>query len=127
MATRLFKERVDAVLEHIIKGSAQHIGLINDHWFRVVFQNRGSPHVHAILWASLTHEDVVYSGNQLCDLMGSVCASSQPTESADAEQADLLDRNKLASMLDKYVSACIPLTSGSPNPERAEPVSRNKP
>ena len=60
----------------------------------VEFQNRGGPIVYAILWASLTHEDAVYSGNQLCDLVGSVCVSSQPTESVDAEQAGLLGRNK---------------------------------
>ena len=59
LAARLFKERVDAVLLYIIKGAAQPVGGIDDHWFLVESQNGGSPHVLAIIWASLTFDDVV--------------------------------------------------------------------
>ena len=124
LAARLFKKRVDAVLLYIIKGAAEPVGVINDHWFRVEFQNRGSPHVHAIIWASLTFDDVIYSENQLCDLMGSVHQSTQLFEPLDAEHAELHGRKTLALMLDKYVSACVP-SCGNSDPEKAEPFPRD--
>ena len=51
-----FKVRFEALLEvlkHCNWGTAtSHIKLL-DFWFRVVFQGRGSPHVHGLVWIDL--------------------------------------------------------------------------
>jgi len=53
LAARMFKSRVDNILKYILQGSSHPLGFLTDWWFRVEFQNRGSLHVHTILWALL--------------------------------------------------------------------------
>ncbi len=56
LAARLFKERIDAHFEFIIKGTTKPFGEITDTWIRVEFQARGTPHVHYILFVKDTEE-----------------------------------------------------------------------
>ena len=69
LACRLFKARVECMLKDIFCGEAHPIGYLVDWWFRVEFQNRGSLHVHAILWALLHYKGTWYDGDELTDMM----------------------------------------------------------
>jgi hypothetical protein len=50
IAARHFNRRFDAFFENILCGSAKPLGEIIDYFWRVEFQQRGSPHIHALLW-----------------------------------------------------------------------------
>ena len=51
LAARYYKRRLDLLFEHLIYSRAPIFGrIIVDHWYRIEFQFRGSPHAHCILW-----------------------------------------------------------------------------
>ncbi|KAE8291786.1 hypothetical protein D5F01_LYC09147 [Larimichthys crocea] len=47
---RLFEKRVDAPMTDQILSPAQPIGEVEDYFYRVKFQARGSPHIHLLVW-----------------------------------------------------------------------------
>ncbi|KAL4000687.1 metastasis-associated protein MTA [Sarotherodon galilaeus] len=47
---RLFEKRVDALMTTLILSPAQPIGEVEDYFYRVEFQARGSPHIHLLVW-----------------------------------------------------------------------------
>ncbi len=49
-AARMFDHRWHCFLRDVIMSSAQPIGKIIDYFYRVEFQQRGSPHVHCLFW-----------------------------------------------------------------------------
>ena len=65
LACRLFKSRIECMLQYIFRGEAHPIGYLVDWWFRIEFQNRGSLHVHAILWALLHYRGKWYNGDEM--------------------------------------------------------------
>ena len=69
LACRLFKSRIDCILQYIFRGEAHPIGYLVDWWFRVEFQNRGSLHIHAILWALLHYRGKWYNGDEMSKMM----------------------------------------------------------
>lgn len=48
--SRHFPRRVNAFMKHIKQNDNLLGGKVNDFWTRIEFQNRGSPHIHLILW-----------------------------------------------------------------------------
>ena len=97
MAARIFKLRIASVLKTLLKKNGGHgnaLGILQDYWFRYEFQDRGSPHLHGLLWSNLEHPDYgSYDGNQLCNLMVS---------------KNIEDRRKLCEIVDQYVSCSVP-------------------
>ncbi|XP_061196745.1 uncharacterized protein LOC133205019 [Saccostrea echinata] len=47
---RYFSHRFQTFLTHILKGKTQPLGEIRDYFCRVEFQQRGSPHIHMLIW-----------------------------------------------------------------------------
>ncbi|KAE8287245.1 hypothetical protein D5F01_LYC15214 [Larimichthys crocea] len=47
---RLFEKRVDTLMTNLILSPAQPIGEVEDYFYRVEFQARGSPHIHLLVW-----------------------------------------------------------------------------
>ena len=48
--TRYFDYRVQEFIKIVLKSSHNPIGVITDYFYRVEFQQRGSPHIHLIAW-----------------------------------------------------------------------------
>ncbi|KAE8291528.1 hypothetical protein D5F01_LYC08879 [Larimichthys crocea] len=46
----MFEKRVDALMTNLILSPAQPIGEVQDYFYRVEFQARGSPHIHMLVW-----------------------------------------------------------------------------
>jgi hypothetical protein len=72
LACRMFRYRIDNILKYILKGDSHPVGYLVDWWFRVEFQNRGSLHVHAILWTLLFYEldeKSWWNGEDMCNLV----------------------------------------------------------
>jgi len=49
-AARHFQYRLDAFLKHVILSKAEPVGQILYYFYRIEFQQRGSPHAHGVLW-----------------------------------------------------------------------------
>ncbi|XP_044191554.1 uncharacterized protein LOC122969696 [Thunnus albacares] len=49
-AARMFDYRWHCFLNEVLMSPSQPIGKIIDHFYRVEFQQRGSPHVHCLFW-----------------------------------------------------------------------------
>ncbi|XP_069109227.1 repetitive organellar protein-like [Argopecten irradians] len=47
---RMFDHRFHTFLKEVIMSNAQPIGKIKDYFYRVEFQQRGSPHTHCLFW-----------------------------------------------------------------------------
>ena len=48
--SRYFDHRVQEFLNTVIKSSCEPIGKVKDFFYRVEFQQRGSPHIHMLVW-----------------------------------------------------------------------------
>ena len=82
-----FMQRFRAI-KPLLWGPNSIFGRVTDHWYRIEFQNRGSPHVHLLLWV-----------DQSADKQGKVVA----TVPRSAEQKEL------RAMVLKYQKhSCIP-------------------
>ncbi len=49
-AARHFDRRFKAFLRYIYANNRVLGGKVVDHWYRVEFQARGSPHIHMLVW-----------------------------------------------------------------------------
>lgn len=50
LAVEHFNIRWSALWDEIVMGEGRPLGSINDYFWRIEFQERGSPHVHMLLW-----------------------------------------------------------------------------
>ena len=51
LAARFFEKRLRLLMQHLMYGGAPVFGKkVVDHWYRIEFQFRGSPHAHCIFW-----------------------------------------------------------------------------
>ena len=48
--SRYFDHRVQEFLNTVLKSSCEPIGKVKDFFYRVEFQQRGSPHIHMLVW-----------------------------------------------------------------------------
>ena len=48
--SRYFDHRVQEFLNTILKSSSEPVGKVLDYFYRVEFQQRGSPHIHMLVW-----------------------------------------------------------------------------
>ena len=77
-AARMFDHRWHSFLKDVIMSPAAPIGKISDYFYRVEFQNRGSPHCHCLFWVE------------------------------SAPQIDKDPDDKVVDFIDKYVSCELP-------------------
>ena len=48
--SRYFEHRVQEFMNAILKSDCEPIGKLKDYFYRVQFQQRGSPHIHMLVW-----------------------------------------------------------------------------
>ncbi|XP_070540155.1 uncharacterized protein [Ptychodera flava] len=77
-AARMFDQRFHYFLTQVIMSPAEPIGKIEDYFYRVEFQQRGSPHTHCLFWVK------------------------------DAPKVDKDDDDDVTSFVDKYVTCEMP-------------------
>ena len=83
--SRYFDNRVHEFFKIVLKSECHPLGKITDHFVRVEFQHRGSPHVHVLLWvksAPKYHQDDESEIIQFIDRHVS-CSSSVPKDHAE--------------------------------------------
>lgn len=62
-------------------------GKMKDHWWRIKFQNRDSPHLHMVLWIENHQEFDTEEGKLLLDRN---CCCKMPTKEEDRELYELV-------------------------------------
>ncbi|XP_073671989.1 uncharacterized protein [Paramisgurnus dabryanus] len=77
-AARMFDHRFHCFLKDVIMSPAQPIGKIIDYFYRIEFQQRGSPHTHCLFWVE------------------------------NAPQVDRDDDDKVVKFVDQYVTCEMP-------------------
>ncbi|XP_072048518.1 uncharacterized protein [Amphiura filiformis] len=77
-AARMFQQRVHTLINDVILSPANHIGKVEDYYYRTEFQQRGWPHIHMIAWVK------------------------------DAPEFDTDPDEEIAEFIDKYVSCELP-------------------
>ncbi|XP_026121918.1 uncharacterized protein LOC113104784, partial [Carassius auratus] len=77
-AARMFDHRFHCFLKDVIMSPAQPIGKIIDYFYRIEFQQRGSPHTHCLFWVE------------------------------NAPQVDREDDDEVAAFVDRYVTCEMP-------------------
>ncbi|GIY24095.1 helitron_like_N domain-containing protein [Caerostris darwini] len=79
-------------------------GKVTDHWWRIEFQNRGSPHLHMVVWIENHSEFDTEEGKLLLDRN---CCCKIPTEEEDPELYELVKK----CQIHRHTQTCIKNTS----------------
>lgn len=83
IVARMFERRFHVFLHEIILSPAEPIGKIQEYFYRVEFQQRGSPHVHCMFWVQ-NAPNLVQDGKQtVCDFIDKYITCSIPSEEED--------------------------------------------
>ncbi|XP_049340466.1 uncharacterized protein LOC111190042 [Astyanax mexicanus] len=83
-AMRMFEKRVEALM-NLIQSPAQPIGQIADFFFRIEFQQRGSPHIHCLFWVKGAPEFENDQDQDVCDFIDRHISCKLPDPNTDPE------------------------------------------
>ena len=87
---RMFDHRFHIFLRNVILSPAKPIGQVIDYFYRVEFQQRGSPHMHCLFWVKdapkLNEED----HSAVCDFIDQYVTCKLPSKSDDSELHDIV-------------------------------------
>ncbi|GIY15745.1 ATP-dependent DNA helicase [Caerostris darwini] len=86
--SRHFMVRVNALMKFIKNNDEVFGGKVKDHWWRIEFQNRGSPHLHMVVGIEIHPEFDTEEGKLLLDRN---CCCKMPTEE-DPELYELVKK-----------------------------------
>ena len=101
--TRLFFNRFHRLMQQIRSG--QPFGKVSDFWYRVEYQQRGSPHIHLILWLNDT--------SNLCQHVCSTLPVRPPNLNDEQQQAfDHLEKLVKKHQIHDHKQYCIPQPEG---------------
>ena len=79
----MFDKRVHHLLRELILGDCRVLGEVTDHFYRIEFQQRGWPHVHALFWIKdapqLLQGDTQHD-KQVCDFIDDHISCKIPDE-----------------------------------------------
>ena len=104
-ACRVFQHRFQSFLTSVILSPANPNGKVTDHFFRVEFQARGWPHIHALFWCSDSPKFDRNSNNEeLCKYVDTYLSCSLPDSSHDPVLSELVSTLQLHSM--NYTKTC---------------------
>lgn len=87
--SRHFMVRVNGLMKFIKNNDEVFGGKVKDHWWRIEFQNRGSPHLHMVVWIENHPEFGTEEGKLLLDRN---CCCWMPTEEEDPELYELVKK-----------------------------------
>lgn len=90
MCARLFDHRVKSLFADLLLSKAQPLGKVKDFFFRTEFQQRGSPHIHCLIWidgAPKLHED---SDEDVCTFIDKHITCQLPDSSDNPELHEIV-------------------------------------
>ncbi|XP_029976984.1 uncharacterized protein LOC115409845 isoform X4 [Salarias fasciatus] len=85
-AARMFDHRFRSFLHDVIMSPAQPIGKIIDYFYRVEFQQRGSPHTHCLFWVENAPKIGRNTDQEVIDFIDKYVTCDLPPESDDLHE-----------------------------------------
>ncbi|GFR18848.1 hypothetical protein TNCT_571281 [Trichonephila clavata] len=87
--SRHFMIRVNTLMKYIKNDDEMFGWKVKDHWWRIEFQNRGSPHLHMVVWIEGHPEFNTEEGKFL---LNRNCCCKMPMEEEDPELHELVKK-----------------------------------
>ncbi|XP_053178284.1 uncharacterized protein LOC128361756 [Scomber japonicus] len=85
-AARMFDHRFRSFLKDVIMSPAQPIGKIIDYFYRVEFQQRGSPHTHCLFWVENAPKIGSNTDQEVIDFIDKYVTCELPPENDDMHE-----------------------------------------
>ncbi len=103
-AARMFDKRFHTFLRDVIMSKAKPIGKVKDYFYRVEFQQRGSPHTHCLFWIEnaprLGHDQ----DKDVVTFIDRYVSCELPSKEEDIELNEIISRVQLHSR--KHSKSC---------------------
>ena len=87
---RMFDHRFHAFLRDVILSPANPIGQVIDYFYRVEFQQRGSPHMHCLFWVKDAPKLKEDGPDTVCNFIDQYVTCKLPSKSDDLELHDIV-------------------------------------
>ena len=87
---RMFNHRFHIFLRDVILSPAKPIGQVIDYFYRVEFQQRGSPHMHCLFWVKDAPKLSEDDPSAVCDFIDRYVTCKLPSKSDDSELHDIV-------------------------------------
>ncbi|XP_062600308.1 uncharacterized protein LOC134261943 [Saccostrea cucullata] len=91
MCARLFNNRVQRLFTDLIMSPSQPVGDVVDFFYRTEFQQRGSPHIHCLLWVRNAPKLNENTEKEICTFVDKYVSCSMPNEKSDPELHDIVN------------------------------------
>ncbi|KAI2646116.1 OVARIAN TUMOR DOMAIN-containing deubiquitinating enzyme 10 [Labeo rohita] len=82
-AARIFDFRWHCFLKEVLMSPLQPIGEIVDYFYRVEFQQRGSPHVHCLFWIKNAPQTDKHSDEEVVEFIDKYISCDVPTDNVE--------------------------------------------
>ncbi|VDI67925.1 Hypothetical predicted protein [Mytilus galloprovincialis] len=89
-AARMFNHRFHIFLKDVIMSDAEPIGKIIDYFYRVEFQQRGSPHTHCLFWVENAPKYGEDDNEEVMSFIDKYVTCEIPDEKVDKELHDIV-------------------------------------
>ncbi|XP_063411255.1 uncharacterized protein LOC134694188 [Mytilus trossulus] len=89
-AARMFDHRFHKFLKDVIMSDAEPIGHVIDYFYRVEFQQRGSPHTHCVFWVEDAPKFGVDNDDTVTKFIDKYISCKLPLENDDPELTDIV-------------------------------------
>ncbi|XP_063426085.1 uncharacterized protein LOC134709887 [Mytilus trossulus] len=89
-AARMFNHRFNTFLKDVIMSEAEPIGKIIDYFYRVEFQQRGSPHTHCLFWVENAPKYGEDDNEEVMSFIDKYVTCEIPDENVDKELHDIV-------------------------------------
>ena len=99
LAVRLFVIKMDALWTHVLCGSHQPLGFVQDIWRRIEFQRRLVPHEHAVVWVARNHAATKLPGSMHWEEQTALSENLKENEAAALRWCDRTITCKLLNRL----------------------------
>ena len=87
---RMFDHRFHIFLRDVILSPAKPIGHVIDYFYRVEFQQRGSPHMHCLFWVKDAPKLIEDDPSAVCNFIDQYVTCKLPSKSDDSELHDIV-------------------------------------
>ena len=87
---RMFDHRFHIFLRQVILSSANPIGCVSDYFYRVEFQQRGSPHMHCLFWVKNAPKLSDDGCDAVCAFIDKYVTCKLPSKSDDSELNEIV-------------------------------------
>ena len=91
-AARHFQFRAQKFIHGVLMSDALPVGLIVDYFYRVEFQQRGSPHLHCLFWVKDAPKIGHNTEKEICSFIDTYVSCNIPDSETDPDLYTLVDK-----------------------------------